>query len=143
MHIEDRLAEISTVLKAIHVALTSGAAVASAPAPTAIPAPAAAAKKEPAPAPKKEPAPAPTPAPAAAKKEGPDFDKDVMPLLKQLVASAQPGHGRQGLIDLLKHFGLKDGSKVPDLAALDRAGEVLEYVKALLAPKQAEDDLGI
>lgn len=138
MNIEDRLQEISDTLKAIHTALASGAAVsAAAPAPAEAKVEKKAEKKaepkkeEAAPTPAPSPAPAPAPAPAAAPAEL-NFDKDVLPALVEVSKSTKAGCGREGLVKMIKHFGLADGKKVPELATLNRHADVLAYAKALL-----------
>lgn len=128
MHIEARLEAIHTVLTAIHTALVSGAAVA-APAP----APAAETKADKPKAeakPKAEPKPEPK---SEAKPAAITWKDNVMPTLLEVNKSTKAGCGRDGLLSLMKHFGLPDGSKVPALEALNKNDEVLAAAKALLA----------
>ena len=78
-------------------------------------------------------------APAEAASETPW--KDVLTAIQELNKSEKPGHGRDGVLAVLKQFGL-EGQKVPKLEALGKHAEVLAFVKSLMAA-DASDDLGL
>lgn len=78
-------------------------------------------------------------APAEAASETPW--KDVLTAIQELNKSEKPGHGRDGVLAVLKQFGL-EGQKVPKLETLGKHAEVLAFVKSLMAT-DASDDLGI
>ena len=67
--------------------------------------------------------------------------KDVLTAIQELNKSDKPGHGRDGVLAVLKQFGL-EGKKVPQLEALGKHAEVLAFVKSLMAA-DASDDLGL
>lgn len=67
--------------------------------------------------------------------------KDVLKAIQELNASDKPGHGRDGVLAVLKQFGL-EGKKVPQLETLGKHAEVLAFVKSLMAT-DASDDLGL
>lgn len=67
--------------------------------------------------------------------------KDVLTAIQELNKSEKPGHGRDGVLAVLKQFGL-EGQKVPKLETLGKHAEVLAFVKSLMAT-DASDDLGI
>lgn len=65
----------------------------------------------------------------------------VLGAIQALNKSDKPGHGRDGVLAVLKQFGL-EGKKVPHLEGLGKNAEVLAFVNSLLnAP--ASDDLGL
>jgi hypothetical protein len=65
----------------------------------------------------------------------------VLGAIQALNKSDKPGHGRDGVLAVLKQFGL-EGKKVPQLEGLGKNAEVLAFVNSLLnAP--ASDDLGL
>lgn len=66
--------------------------------------------------------------------------KDVLTAIQELNKSDKPGHGRDGVLAVLKQFGL-EGKKVPQLEALGKHGEVLAFVKSLMT--ESADDLGL
>lgn len=65
--------------------------------------------------------------------------KDVLKAIQELNASDKPGHGRDGVLAVLKQFGL-EGKKVPQLETLGKHAEVLAFVKSLSG---WTDDLGL
>lgn len=67
--------------------------------------------------------------------------KDVLKAIQELNASDKPGHGRDGVLAVLKQFGL-EGKKVPQLETLGKHAEVMAFVKSLMAA-DASDDLGL
>jgi len=67
--------------------------------------------------------------------------KDVLTAIQELNKSEKPGHGRDGVLAVLKQFGL-EGQKVPKLETLGKHAEVLAFVKSLMAT-DASDDLGL
>lgn len=67
--------------------------------------------------------------------------KEVLEAIQELNASDKPGHGRAGVLSVLKQFGL-EGKKVPWLEALGKHADVLTFVKSLMAA-DASDDLGL
>lgn len=103
--------------------------------PTATTAPTATAPADPASVPTSTPA---TP-PQAASADTPW--QTVLGAIQALNKSDKPGHGRDGVLAVLKQFGL-EGKKVPHLEGLGKNAEVLAFVNSLLnAP--ATDDLGL
>lgn len=142
MTIEATLANIEDVLKKIHGAIASGAQVA---APAENPKPAADAKTTKADAKttkaETKPADTKTETKAVTWKDG------VLPVLQKINTSKEPGHGRDGLVKVLTQFGLGD-KKIPDLEALGKHAEVLEYASKVLAGTAdetgaADDGLGL
>lgn len=108
---------------------------ASASVPTATTEPTATAPAAPASVPTSTPA---TP-PQAASADTPW--QTVLGAIQALNKSGKPGHGRDGVLAVLKQFGL-EGKKVPHLENLGKNAEVLAFVNSLLnAP--ATDDLGL
>jgi len=108
---------------------------ASASVPTATTEPTATAPAAPASVPTSTPA---TP-PQAASADTPW--QTVLGAIQALNKSDKPGHGRDGVLAVLKQFGL-EGKKVPHLEGLGKNAEVLAFVNSLLnAP--ATDDLGL
>jgi hypothetical protein len=65
----------------------------------------------------------------------------VLTAIQELNKSEKPGHGRDGVLAVLKQFGL-EGQKVPKLETLGKHAEVLAFVKSLMAT-DASDDLGL
>ena len=114
---------------------TAPAAPAATEQPTATTAPTATAPAAPASVPTSTPA---TP-PQAASADTPW--QTVLGAIQALNKSDKPGHGRDGVLAVLKQFGL-EGKKVPHLEGLGKNAEVLAFVNSLLnAP--ATDDLGL
>lgn len=66
--------------------------------------------------------------------------KDVLTAIQELNKSEKPGHGRDGVLAVLKQFGL-EGKKVPVLETLGKHAEVLGFVKSLMT--DSADDLGL
>lgn len=62
--------------------------------------------------------------------------------IKELNKGTKPGQGREGVLALMAHFGLKTDAKVPALEALNRHAEVKAFAEAA-GNAPAEDDLGI
>lgn len=62
--------------------------------------------------------------------------------IKELNKGTKPGQGREGVLALLAHFGMKADAKVPALEALNRHAEVKAFAEAA-GNAPAEDDLGI
>lgn len=81
----------------------------------------------------------PTTPPQAASADAPW--QTVLGAIQALNKSDKPGHGRDGVLAVLKQFGL-EGKKVPQLEALGKNAEVLAFVNSLLNA-QPSDDLGI
>jgi DNA replication initiation complex subunit (GINS family) len=147
MTIEATLQQIADTLKAIHTVIASGAAVATAAAPAAD-TPAAdkpKAETKTTKATKTETAADKPKADTPPAEKAPDWKADVMPVLLEINKSTKPEHGRAGLLKVMGHFGLPDGSKVPDLEKLGKHAEVLAFAKGVLngEPAAGDDDLGI
>lgn len=68
--------------------------------------------------------------------------KEVLTAIQALNKSDKPGHGRDGVLAVLKKFG-KDGDKVPALEALGKHADILAFVNGLINPATDADDLGI
>ncbi len=145
MTIEAKLDKTNELLQAILTAMASGAAIA----PTAD-------KKTATPAEKKATPPAETKAevkaepekkatpPAETKAAEVSFD-DVIKVIVEINKSTKPGHGRDGVLAVLKKFGC-EGKKVPDLKEMGMNAEILAFAKAMLSGEQPAgggDDLGI
>lgn len=62
--------------------------------------------------------------------------------IKELNKGTKPGQGREGVLALMAHFGMKADAKVPALEALNRHAEVKAFAEAA-GNASAEDDLGI
>lgn len=62
--------------------------------------------------------------------------------IKELNKGTLPGQGRDGVLALMAHFGMKPDAKVPALEALNRHAEVKAFAEAA-GNAPAEDDLGI
>lgn len=62
--------------------------------------------------------------------------------IKELNKGTKPGQGREGVLALMAHFGMKPDAKVPALEALNRHAEVKAFAEAA-GNAPAEDDLGI
>lgn len=62
--------------------------------------------------------------------------------IKDLNKSTLPGQGREGVLTLMAHFGMKTDAKVPALEALNRHADVKAFAESL-GRTLAEDDLGI
>jgi len=81
--------------------------------------------------------------PAASTASGAPDWKSVLATIQALNKSTEPGHGRDGVIAVLSHFGLA-GQKVPALEALGKHAEIMAFVNKMLTPAGDEsDDLGI
>lgn len=81
--------------------------------------------------------------PAASTASGAPDWKSVLGAIQALNKSTEPGHGRDGVLAVLTHFGLA-GQKVPALEGLNKHAEILAFVNKMLTPAGDEaDDLGI
>lgn len=160
MSIEANLAllpQINEKLGLLLAAVQSGAQLAAAPSPAAEPT--AAEKKT---RTKKEddakkgstaaatPATAPAASPASGTQDASTASattSDVswaqaLDAIKELNKGTKPGQGREGVLALMAHFGMKTDAKVPALEALNRHAEVKAFAEAA-CNTPAEDDLGI
>ena len=68
--------------------------------------------------------------------------EDAEDAIKDLNKGTKPGQGREGVLALMAHFGMKADAKVPALEALNRHAEVKAFAEAA-GNASAEDDLGI
>lgn len=160
MSIEANLAllpQINEKLGLLLAAVQSGAQLAAAPSPAAEPTAAEKktrtkkeddAKKDspaagtPATAPAASPASA-TPAVSTASETTSDVSwAQALDAIKELNKGTKPGQGREGVLALMAHFGMKPDAKVPALEALNRHAEVKAFAEAA-GNAPAEDDLGI
>lgn len=90
-------------------------------------------------------APAATPAattPAASTASSEVQWKEVLGAIQALNKGTAPGQGRDGVMAVLKQFGL-EGQKVPALEALGMHADILAFVQGLMTPADESDDLGI
>lgn len=159
MSIEANLAllpQINEKLGLLLAAVQSGAQLAAAPSPAAE---STAEKKTrtkkeddakkdspaagtPATAPAASPASA-TPAVSTASETTSDVSwAQALDAIKELNKGTLPGQGRDGVLALMAHFGMKPDAKVPALEALNRHAEVKAFAEAA-GNAPAEDDLGI
>lgn len=159
MSIEANLAllpQINEKLGLLLAAVQSGAQLAAAPSP------AAESTAEKKPRTKKEddakkdstaaatPATAPAASPASGTQDAStasETTSDVswaqaLDAIKELNKGTKPGQGREGVLALMAHFGMKADAKVPALEALNRHAEVKAFAEAA-GTASAEDDLGI
>lgn len=159
MSIEANLAllpQINEKLGLLLAAVQSGAQLAAAPSP------AAESTAEKKPRAKKEddakkdstaaatPATAPAASPASGTQDAStasETTSDVswaqaLDAIKELNKGTKPGQGREGVLALMAHFGMKSDAKVPALEALNRHAEVKAFAEAA-GNAPAEDDLGI
>lgn len=159
MSIEANLAllpQINEKLGLLLAAVQSGAQLAAAPSP------AAESTAEKKPRTKKEddakkdstaaatPATAPAASPASGTQDAStasETTSDVswaqaLDAIKELNKGTKPGQGREGVLALMAHFGMKADAKVPALEALNRHAEVKAFAEAA-GNASAEDDLGI
>ena len=159
MSIEANLAllpQINEKLGLLLAAVQSGAQLAAAPSP------AAESTAEKKPRAKKEddakkdstaaatPATAPAASPASGTQDAStasETTSDVswaqaLDAIKELNKGTKPGQGREGVLALMAHFGMKADAKVPALEALNRHAEVKAFAEAA-GNASAEDDLGI
>ena len=159
MSIEANLAllpQINEKLGLLLAAVQSGAQLAAAPSP------AAESTAEKKPRTKKEddakkdstaaatPATAPAASPASGTQDAStasETTSDVswaqaLDAIKELNKGTKPGQGREGVLALMAHFGMKADAKVPALEALNRHAEVKAFAEAA-CNTPAEDDLGI
>lgn len=159
MSIEANLAllpQINEKLGLLLAAVQSGAQLAAAPSP------AAESTAEKKPRTKKEddakkdstaaatPATAPAASPASGTQDAStasETTSDVswaqaLDAIKELNKGTKPGQGREGVLALMAHFGMKADAKVPALEALNRHAEVKAFAEAA-GNAPAEDDLGI
>lgn len=158
MSIEANLAllpQINEKLGLLLAAVQSGAQLAAAPSP------AAESTAEKKPRAKKEddakkdstaaatPATAPAASPASGTQDAStasETTSDVswaqaLDAIKELNKGTKPGQGREGVLALMAHFGMKPDAKVPALEALNRHAEVKAFAEAA-GNAPAEDDLG-
>lgn len=159
MSIEANLAllpQINEKLGLLLAAVQSGAQLAAAPSP------AAESTAEKKPRTKKEddakkdstaaatPATAPAASPASGTQDAStasETTSDVswaqaLDAIKELNKGTKPGQGREGVLALMAHFGMKADAKVPALEALNRHAEAKAFAEAA-GNASAEDDLGI
>lgn len=69
--------------------------------------------------------------------------KEVLTALQAVNKSTKPGHGRDGILALLKQFGC-EGKTVPAMEALGQHAAILAATNALLSASEAgADDLGL
>lgn len=81
--------------------------------------------------------------PAASTASSAPVWKDVLTAIQELNKSDKPGHGRDGVMAVLKQFGL-EGQKVPALEALGKHADILKFTRELIDDATAAaDDLGI
>jgi hypothetical protein len=93
----------------------------------------------PASSPTPAPSPAPTPAPAAASDEVP-FSR-VVEAVTALNRSDKPGHGRDGVIAILKRFlPGEEKPTVTKMQPLGRNAEIIAAVQALMAPVEQVEE---
>jgi hypothetical protein len=134
MTIEAKLEETNSILKTLHTMIASALA-AGTPAATAEK-PAASGKAE----------KAETKAETKTEAKGLSWKDDVLPTLMAINKSDKPGHGREGIVSVMKQFGLDPAKdKVPALEALGKHAEVLAFAKGVLEGTggAADDDLGL
>lgn len=157
--IDEKLGLLLTILQ---TAQQMGQATVAAITPAAAPSPAAESTAEKKPRAKKEddakkdspaagtPATAPAASPASATpavSTASETTSDVswaqaLDAIKDLNKGTKPGQGREGVLALMAHFGMKTDAKVPALEALNRHAEVKAFAEAA-CNTPAEDDLGI
>ena len=143
MTIEAKLEETNSILKTLHTMIASALA-AGTPAATAEK-PAASGKAE-KPAASGKAEKAETKAETKTEAKGLSWKDDVLPTLMAINKSDKPGHGREGIVSVMKQFGLDPAKdKVPALEALGKHAEVLAFAKGVLEGTggAAEDDLGL
>jgi hypothetical protein len=94
-------------------------------------------------------APPPAAAPAASSDAAPAWEA-VLPQIQALNKGTADGQGRDGVMALLRHFGLDPdkGQTVPALKPLGKNSEILAFIKARMEPaaapaQAAELDLGL
>ena len=138
MTIEAKLEETNSILKTLHTMIASAlAATAEKPAASGkAEKPAASGKAE-----KPE-----TKAETKTEAKGLSWKDDVLPTLMAINKSDKPGHGREGIVSVMKQFGLDPAKdKVPALEALGKHAEVLAFAKGVLEGTggAADDDLGL
>lgn len=154
MTLEAKVEETNSILKTIHTmlasALATGASTAAAEKPAAsgkADKPAASGKAEkPAASGKAEKAEAKSETKTDAKDKALSWKDDVLPTLMAINKSDKPGHGREGIVSVMKQFGLDPAKdKVPALEALGKHAEVLAFAKGVLEGTggAADDDLGL
>ena len=69
--------------------------------------------------------------------------KEVLTALQAVNKSTKPGHGRDGILALLKQFGC-EGKTVPAMEALGQHAAILAATNAMLSASEAgADDLGL
>jgi len=143
MTIEAKLEETNSILKTLHTMIASALA-AGTPAATAEK-PAASGKTE-KPAASGKAEKAETKAETKTEAKGLSWKDDVLPTLMSINKSDKPGHGREGIVSVMKQFGLDPAKdKVPALEALNKHAEVLAFAKGVLEGTggAADDDLGL
>lgn len=157
--IDEKLGLLLTILQ---TAQQMGQATVAAITPAAAPSPAAESTAEKKPRTKKEddakkdspaaatPATTPAASPASGTQDAStasETTSDVswaqaLDAIKELNKGTKPGQGREGVLALMAHFGMKADAKVPALEALNRHAEVKAFAEAA-GNAPAEDDLGI
>ena len=145
MTLEAKVEETNSILKTIHTMLAS--ALATGASTAAADKPAASGKAEkPAASGKAEKAEAKSETKTDAKDKALSWKDDVLPTLMAINKSDKPGHGRDGIVSVMKQFGLDPAKdKVPALEALGKHAEVLAFAKGVLEGTggAADDDLGL
>jgi hypothetical protein len=145
MTLEAKVEETNSILKTIHTMLAS--ALATGASTAAADKPAASGKAEkPAASGKAEKAEAKSETKTDAKDKALSWKDDVLPTLMAINKSDKPGHGREGIVSVMKQFGLDPAKdKVPALEALGKHAEVLAFAKGVLEGTggAADDDLGL
>lgn len=143
MTLEAKVEETNSILKTIHTMLASALATGASTAAAEKPAASGKADK-PAASGKAEKAEAKSETKTEAK--GLSWKDDVLPTLMAINKSDKPGHGREGIVSVMKQFGLDPAKdKVPALEALGKHAEVLAFAKGVLEGTggAADDDLGL
>lgn len=147
MTLEAKVEETNSILKTIHTMLASALATGASTAAAEKPAASGKADK-PAASGKAEKAEAKSETKTDAKDRALSWKDDVLPTLMAINKSDKPGHGREGIVSVMKQFGLDPAKdKVPALEALGKHAEVLAFAKGVLegtaASGAADDDLGL
>jgi hypothetical protein len=145
MTLEAKVEETNSILKTIHTMLASALATGASTAAAEKPAASGKADK-PAASGKAEKAEAKSETKTDAKDKALSWKDDVLPTLMAINKSDKPGHGREGIVSVMKQFGLDPAKdKVPALEALGKHVEVLAFAKGVLEGTggAADDDLGL
>ena len=143
MTLEAKVEETNSILKTLHTMIASALAAGTSTAAAEKPAASGTAEK-PAASGKAEKAEAKAETKTEAKALS--WKDDVLPTLMAINKSDKPGHGREGIVSVMKQFGLDPAKdKVPALEALGKHAEVLAFAKGVLEGTggAADDDLGL